>query len=46
LFSFGLDTIKEWEKETGKHPIIGLSVTKDVQDAILADPARASSRSN
>ncbi len=38
---FWLDTIKEWEKETGKHAIIGLSVTKDVQDAILADPARA-----
>src|SRR5690606_2140293 len=38
---FWLDTIKEWEKETGKHPIIGLSVTKDVQDAILADKDRA-----
>lgn len=38
---FWLDTIKEWERETGKHPIIGLSVTKDVQDAILADANRA-----
>ncbi|RNL52604.1 pectate lyase [Pedobacter jejuensis] len=38
---FWLDTIKEWEKETGKHPIVGLSVTKDVQDAILADKQRA-----
>ncbi|HTM97496.1 MAG TPA: DUF6298 domain-containing protein, partial [Pedobacter sp.] len=38
---FWIDTIKEWEKETGKHPIIALSVTKDVQDAILADPKRA-----
>ncbi|WP_443947362.1 DUF6298 domain-containing protein [Pedobacter sp. AW1-32] len=38
---FWIDTIQEWEKETGKHPIIGLSVTKDVQDAILADPERA-----
>ncbi|RYD76527.1 MAG: pectate lyase, partial [Sphingobacteriales bacterium] len=38
---FWIDTIKDWEKETGKHPIIGLSVTKDVQDAILADPNRA-----
>ena len=38
---FWIDTIKEWEKETGKHPIIGLSVTKDVQDAILADAERA-----
>ncbi|SMC39619.1 DUF6298 domain-containing protein [Pedobacter africanus] len=38
---FWIDTIKEWEKETGKHPVIGLSVTKDVQDAILADKERA-----
>lgn len=35
---FWLTTIKEWEQETGKHPMVGLSVTKDVQDAILADP--------
>nr|WP_305121178.1 DUF6298 domain-containing protein [Pedobacter xinjiangensis] len=39
---FWLDTIKEWEKETGKNAIIGLSTTKDVQDAILADEKRAS----
>jgi hypothetical protein len=39
---FWLDVIKEWEKETGKHPIIGLSVTKDVQDSILNNPAYAS----
>ena len=38
---FWIDTIEEWEKETGKHPIIGLSVTKDVQDAILADKKRS-----
>lgn len=38
---FWIDTIDEWEKETGKHPIIGLSVTKDVQDAILHDEKRA-----
>ena len=38
---FWIDTIKQWQKETGKHPLIGLSVTKDVQDAILADPERA-----
>lgn len=37
---FWIDTILEWEKETGKHAIIGLSTTKDVQDAILADPVR------
>lgn len=39
---FWLDVIKEWEKETGKHPIIGLCVTKDVQDAVLSNPAYAS----
>lgn len=38
---FWLDVIKDWEKETGKKQVIGLSATKDVQDAILADPARA-----
>jgi Family of unknown function (DUF6298) len=37
---FWLDEIAMWEKETGKHPLIGLSVTKDVQDAILADAKR------
>jgi hypothetical protein len=38
---FWIDVIKEWETETGKKPLIGLSATKDVQDAILADAARA-----
>ncbi|MEY2918578.1 MAG: hypothetical protein RIS73_2292, partial [Bacteroidota bacterium] len=38
---FWLDVIKDWEKETGKHPIIGLSVTKDVQDSILNLPVYA-----
>lgn len=37
---FWLDTIIEWERETGHKPLIGLSCTKDVQDAILADPVR------
>ncbi|WP_205195402.1 DUF6298 domain-containing protein [Chitinophaga sp. Cy-1792] len=36
---FWLNTIRSWEVEKGKHPMIGLSVTKDVQDAILNDPA-------
>ena len=27
--------------ETGRHPLIALSTTKDVQDAILADPMRS-----
>ncbi len=39
---FWLDVVKDWEKETGKHPIIGLCVTKDVQDSILKSPAYAS----
>lgn len=33
--SFWLEVIKEWEQETGKKQLIGLSCTKDVQDAIL-----------
>ncbi|MHC4556327.1 MAG: DUF6298 domain-containing protein [Planctomycetota bacterium] len=37
---FWLDTIMDWERETGHKPLIGLSCTKDVQDAILADPVR------
>jgi hypothetical protein len=39
--AYWLDVIKAWEKENGKKEIIGLSTTKDVQDSILADPARA-----
>ncbi|MFN8349619.1 MAG: DUF6298 domain-containing protein [Spirosomataceae bacterium] len=39
---FWLDTIKEWEQEKKKKVIVGLSTTKDVQDAILADAGRAS----
>ena len=35
---FWLETIAEWEAETGRHPLIALSCTKDVQDSILADP--------
>ena len=38
---FWIDVIKEWKAETGQHPIVGLSATKDVQDAILADRDRA-----
>ena len=38
---FWLDVIKEWEKENHQQQIIGLSTTKDVQDAILADTAYA-----
>lgn len=35
---FWLQTVAEWEAETGRHPLIALSCTKDVQDSILADP--------
>lgn len=35
---FWLEIIAEWEAETGKHPLIALSCTRDVQDSILADP--------
>jgi hypothetical protein len=35
---FWLDTVTEWERETGRDVLVGLSATKDVQDAILADP--------
>jgi hypothetical protein len=41
FLQFWLDVVAEWEKETGKHPLIALSATKDVQDAILADPVRS-----
>jgi len=37
-----IDTILSWQKEQGKTAMIGLSCTKDVQDAILADQARSS----
>ncbi|MGF2411067.1 DUF6298 domain-containing protein [Ferruginibacter sp.] len=39
---FWLDAVKDWEKETGKRPTIGLCVTKDVQDSIMSNPAYAS----
>lgn len=38
---FWVDVIAEWEAETGKKAKVALSTTKDVQDAILADPKRA-----
>ena len=41
FMQFWLDVIAEWKRETGKHPHIALSATKDVQDSILADPERA-----
>jgi len=38
---FWLDTVAEWSREHGRRVLVGLSCTKDVQDAILADPQRA-----
>lgn len=35
---FWLDVIDEWQKDTGKDVKVALSATKDVQDAILANP--------
>ena len=34
---FWLDTIAEWQEDTGKDALVALSCTKDVQDAILAN---------
>jgi hypothetical protein len=38
---FWLDTIGAWETQRKTHALIALAATKDVQDAILADPQRA-----
>jgi hypothetical protein len=38
---FWVDNIRQWEAEKGRREVIGLSTTKDVQDAILADAVRA-----
>lgn len=41
FMQFWLDVVAEWERETGRHPLIALSAPKDVQDAILSDARRA-----
>jgi hypothetical protein len=41
FIEFWLDEVQKWKDETGKKAIIGLSATKDVQDAILNDAKRA-----
>lgn len=38
---FWLDTIREWQSETGHNVHVGLSATKDVTDAIMSDDQRA-----
>lgn len=40
FMQFWLDEVQKWKMETGKNQIIGLSATKDVQDAILNDSQR------
>lgn len=35
---FWLETVSQWEQETGCHPMVALVVNKDVQDSVLADP--------
>jgi hypothetical protein len=42
FMQFWVETIKQWETTHKKKEIMGLSATKDVQDAILADPTKAS----
>jgi hypothetical protein len=37
---FWIDTVREWEEETGVDALVGLSATRDVQDAVLEDPER------
>jgi hypothetical protein len=41
FMEFWLDTIAEWENETGHKQLVALSCTKDVQDAILDEPQRS-----
>ncbi|SHM66363.1 DUF6298 domain-containing protein [Flavobacterium pectinovorum] len=41
FMEFWLDEVQKWKDETSKKAIIGLSATKDVQDAILNDAQRA-----
>ncbi|WP_372772606.1 DUF6298 domain-containing protein [Mangrovibacterium sp.] len=41
FMQFWLDVIADWEAETRKNVLVGLSATKDVQDSILADPVRS-----
>lgn len=40
FMEFWLDEVQKWKDQTGKKAIIGLSATKDVQDAILNDSKR------
>ena len=35
---FWLQTVADWERASGRHPLIALSCTRDAQDSIMADP--------
>ena len=39
--AFWIDQTDQWQRDTGEDALIGLSATKDVQDAILSHTARA-----
>jgi len=41
FMQFWLDTIAEWTSGSRIKPLVALSATKDVQDAVLADPKRS-----
>ena len=41
FMKFWLETVRDWERETGRNALIALSATKDVQDSVLADPTLA-----
>ncbi len=41
FMQFWLDTIDQWERETGCDVHVGVSATKEVVDAIMADPKRS-----
>lgn len=41
FMEFWLDTVDQWQKNTGHRLHIGLGATKDVLDAILSDPVRS-----
>jgi hypothetical protein len=42
FMQFWVETVKQWETAHKKKEVIGLSATKDVQDAILTDPSKSS----
>jgi hypothetical protein len=41
FMQFWINTVKQWETIHKKKELIGLSATKDVQDAILSDPSKS-----